>query len=126
MAPPRNRYSIYLSNGKKKAAQALNVASVNPHQLANGQQSAKEVMLGPDDCRQNFIIVMANRNPEMNGVNEEGIKEVKIASSKKSRKSKRNKQNKKSHKQAEAAKIDDAEKEDAASDQKNSRNSAMA
>ena len=100
--------------------------SVNPHQLTNGQQSVKEVMLGPDDCRTNFSIIISNRNPETNNADEEGTNKDKMTASKKARKSKRNRMNKKARKQADNAKIDDEDMETGSVDQRDIKNSAMA
>jgi hypothetical protein len=120
MGPPRNRYAIHMSNKKKKAINALQIESANPHQLTNGQQSTKEVVLGPDDHRMNFSIIIANRNPETNA-DEEGH----MTTSKKTRKSKRNKKNKKARKQAEDAKMDDEDKDDGSVDQQDVNNNVI-
>ena len=126
MGPPRNRYAVHMSNKKKKAVNALKIESANPHQLTNGQQSVKEVMLGPDDCRMNFNIIISNRNPDTNNADEEGTNKDKMTASKKTRKSKRNKMNKKARKQADNAKIDDEDMKAGSVDQRDIKKSAMA
>ena len=117
MGPPRNRYAIHMSNKKKKAINALQIESANPHQLTNGQQSTKEVVLRPDDHR-------TNRNPETNA-DEEGTHQVHMTASKKTRKSKRNKKNKKAPNQAEDAKMNDEDKDDSSVDQQDVNNNVI-
>ena len=124
MGPPRNRYAIHMSNKKKKAINALQIESANPHQLTNGQQSTKEVVLGPDDHRMNFSIIIANINPETNA-DADGTHQVHMTASKKTRKSKRNKKNKKARNQAEDAKMDDEDKDDGSVDQQDVNNNVI-